>query len=231
MNRNEEISRLIKSLPNDYFASKESIAFYKRYDACDDFLLSKKLINKIWEWFEEEISNYSIIGNRDIAGSVSVLHTNSGAGKMLERAPKNSTITSYNLDYVCKRISEFVCQERDEEGNFYSEMKDISNFFAIKNTNSSRKYTIVITQPSSKMKYYKGIDCVDGMDSKEPLDYYTTRALHFVDEDGYLVVVFEPSQKEEMKRIVGGLGVVIEKEIEVPEKKYTSYEAMILRKK
>ena len=34
-----------------------------------------------------------------------------------------------------------------------------------------------------------------------------------------------------MKRIVGGLGVVIEKEIEVPEKKYTSYEAMILRKK
>ena len=228
--QNEDIVKIIRSLPEGEFVSKESLSYFKLYDGCDDFLLSKKLINKIWEWFEDNLLNYSVIGDRDIPASVSVLHTNAGAGKLLERAPENTTITAYNLDYVCKRICDFVCQERDEEGNYYSEMKDISNFFAVKNTNSSRKYGIVFTQPSSKMTYYKGGDCVDMVDAKDPLDYYTTRGLHFVDEDGFLVVIYEPSQESEMKRIVGGLEVKIEDKIVIKEQKYIAYEAMILRK-
>lgn len=230
MNENLTISRIIKALPADYFASKYDISYFKRYDACDDFLLSKKLISNIWEWFNENLLNYSIIGDRDIPESVTILHTNAGAGKLLEHAPENSTITAYNLDYVCKRICDFVCQSKDEEGKYFSETKDISNFFAVKNTNSSRKYHIVITQPASKMTYYKGIDCVDGFDNKDPLDYYTTRGLHFVEEDGFLVVIYEPSQESEMSRIVKGLNVKLEKKIVVKEQKYVAYEAMILRK-
>ena len=41
---NIEISKIVKSLPEDYFVSKEALTYYKNYDGCDDFLLSKKLI-------------------------------------------------------------------------------------------------------------------------------------------------------------------------------------------
>lgn len=228
---NIEISKIVKSLPEDYFVSKEALSYYKNYDGCDDFLLSKKLIKEIWKWFSQNLLNYSTIGDRDIPASVSILHTNSGAGKILEDAPKNSLITAYNIDYVCKRICDFVCQERKKEGSYYSHLRDISQYFAVCNTDSTRKYSIVITQPSSKMTYYKGVDCVGDEESKDPLDYYTQRSLHFVDEDGFLVVIYEPSQSEEMKRIVGGLAVIVEKEIVIKEQKYIAYEAVILRKK
>jgi len=105
---NLDISQLIKSLPEDYFATKEQIAYFQQYDACDDYLLSNALINKIWAWFKNRLANYSPIGDTDIPASVSILHTNSGAGKILSKAPDNSTIFAYNMDYVCKRISRLL---------------------------------------------------------------------------------------------------------------------------
>ena len=227
---NKEIESIIKSLPEQHFVSKEALSYYKQYDGCDDFLLSRKLIKNIWKWFEENLMNYSVLGDRDIPASVSILHTNAGAGKILEFAPKNSTITAFNIDYVCKRICDFVNQEKNEQGDYYSYLRDISQYFAVCNTDSSRKYSIVITQPSSNMTFYKGIDSVGDVEFKDPLEYYTTRALHFVSEDGFLVVIYEPTKSQETKRIISSLPVTIEEQIIIKEQKYVAYEAMILRK-
>ena len=227
---NLDISQLIKSLPEDYFATKEQIAYFQQYDACDDYLLSNALINKIWAWFKNRLANYSPIGDTDIPASVSILHTNSGAGKILSKAPDNSTIFAYNMDYVCKRICDFVCQEKEREGKYFSFFRDISQYFVVCNTDSSRKYSIVITQPSSKLKAYKGIDCVGDEESCEPLEYYVRKSMHFVEKGGYLVVVYEPKDSDKLKDIIDKTNSTLESQITIPELKYISYEAVILRK-
>jgi hypothetical protein len=230
-NTNYDIAQMIQSFPNDYRATKEQIAYFMQYDGCDDYLLSDKLIEKIWVWFEKELLNYSPIGDKNIPASTSILHTNSGAGRVLEKAPENSTIFAFNTDYICKRITDFVCQDRARTGNYYSWVRDISQYFVVCNTDSSRKYSIVITQPSSKSFFYKGVDCVGDAEKCEPIEYYTQKSLHFAEEGGYLVVIFEPQERDRLKNIIEKLNVDIEAYIDVPELKYASYEAVILRKK
>lgn len=227
---NIRISNLIEGLPGNYKATPEEILFFKRYTGCDDFLLSDGLIENIWDWFREELLNYGPEGDKDIPGAVSILHTNSGAGKILEKAPSNSLITAYNIDYTCKRITDFICQERKEKGLYFSDERDISQYFALCNTNSSRKYSIVITQPKSDVEFYKGIDYNKEIGNKNPLYYYCIRGSHFVDENGYLVVIYEPNKKDEIERLSLNLGMKIVKMVEDKDFKYEAYEAVILRK-
>ena len=52
-----------------------------------------------------------------------------------------------------------------------------------------------------------------------------------MEEGGYLVVIFEPQERDRLKNIIEKLNVDIEAYIDVPELKYASYEAVILRKK
>ena len=54
-NVNDRIEKIVKSLPENHYASNEEISFYKRYSKCDDFILSDKLIKDIWDWFRGEI--------------------------------------------------------------------------------------------------------------------------------------------------------------------------------
>ena len=228
---NIRISNLIEGLPSDYMATPEEILFFKRYTGCDDFLLSDTLIENIWNWFKQELLNYGVDGDKDIPGAVSILHTNSGAGKILSKAPENSLITAYNIDYTCKRITDFVCQNRKEQGLYFSAERDISQYFAICNTNSSRKYSIVITQPKKDMEFYKGIDYNSKIGNKNPLHYYSERGAHFVDDHGYLVIIYEPNQADEINRLALNLGMQIVKIVEDKDYKYEAYEAVILRKK
>jgi len=228
---NIRIANLIEGLPGNYTATPEEILFFKRYTGCDDFLLSDTLIENIWKWFKEELLNYGPEGDKDIPGAVSILHTNSGAGKVLEKAPSNSVITAYNLDYTCKRITDFVCQKRKDKGLYFSAERDISQYFALCNTNSSRKYSIVITQPKMDMEFYRGIDYNKEIGNKNPLYYYSERGAHFLDESGYLVVIFEPKYIDEINRLSQTLGMEIVKMVEDKDLKYEAYEAVILRKK
>ena len=227
---NLDISNIIKSLPEDYSATKEQISYFQQYDACDDYLLSDALIIKIWNWFDKRLANFSPIGDTSIPASASVLHTNSGAGKILSHAPENTTIFAYNMDYTCKRISDFVCQDRAKKGNYFSFFRDISEYFVVCNTDSSRKYSIVITQPSSKNDFYKGIDCVGDEESCEPIEYYARKSMHFVEKGGYLVVVYEPKDADKIHEIIEKTKATLEIKLTVPELKYISYEAIILRK-
>jgi hypothetical protein len=227
---NDRIERVVKSLPQDYYASKEEISFYKRYTRCDDFILSYDLINDIWEWMRGEIINYSVEGDKQVPSPVSVLHTNSGAGRMLDMAPLNSVITAYNLSYICKRITDFVCQKRDEDGLYFSNERDISQYFAICNTNSSRKYNIVITQPNEDMTFYKSIDNNKEVGDFSPLEYYVKRGSHFVNKDGYLVVIYTPNSDFTKREMEDLSGMKLVKQFKDKKLEYISYEAIILKK-
>jgi hypothetical protein len=227
---NKRISRMVRSLPNDHYATEEEISFYRRYTHCDDFILSNSLIKDIWKWFRTEIINYSVEGDKQVPSPVSVLHTNSGAGKILDRAPSNSVITAYNLDYICKRVTDFVCQEREQKGMYYSYERDISQYFAVCNTNSSRKYNIVITQPNEDMSFYKGIDNNKEIGNLSPLEYYVKRGSHFVNENGYLVVIFTPNSDFSKRNLEQISGMKVVKEFKDKDLEYLSYEALILKK-
>ena len=229
-NINDTIEKLIKSFPENYYASEEEISFLKRYDKCDDFILSNKLIEDLWSWFRGEIINYSVEGDKQLPSPVSLLHTNSGAGKLLESAPKNTIINAYNLDYTYKRITEFVCQERKEKGMFYSFERDISQYFAVCNTNSSRKYNIVITQPDEDSSFYKSIDNEQEVGELSPLEYYTKRASHFVNQNGYLVVICPQNYEIALSRLQELAGMKIVKQLKDKDLEYLSYEAIVFKK-
>ena len=227
---NEIIEKLIKTLPSDYYASKEDLSYYKTYTGCDDFILSNFLVKDIWTWLRKEIINYSFDGDRNLPSPVSIMHTNSGAGKILEMSPMNSSITAYNLDYVCKKITDLVCQERQRKGMFTSSERDISQYFAILNSNSSRKYNIVITQPNEKMSFYKSTDFNKEIGDLTPLEYYIKRGSHFVNDNGYLVVIYSPNNNFTEFYLESLAGMKIVEHLQDKKLKYLSYEALIFKK-
>ena len=230
-NQNQVISEIIRTLPENYYATEQSKNYYRQYDGCDDYLISDKLIEKIWNFFTKKITNLSFLGNKDIPATVSVLHTNSGAGKILEKAPGNTTLFAYNLDYVCKKITDILCQDKKQKGEYFSNIRDVSEYFIARETDNSRKYDIVITQPMPSMTYYRGIDCDEELSKKEPLEYYTTRSLNFVEENGFLVVIYSPSQSSELKKVYKKLKVHLKQTIKVNGLGDDGYEALILSKK
>jgi len=227
---NQDIEKLIKTMSSNYYASDSELSYYKTYTGCDDFVLSLFLIKDIWGWFKKQIINYSIEGDKNLPSPVSIMHTNSGAGKILDFSPSNSNITAFNLDYVCKRITDLVCQDRKNKGLFFSAERDISQYFAIRNTNTSKKYNIVITQPNSKMSFYKAIDYNKSLGDLSPIEYYIKRSSHFVNDNGYLVVIYEPNNDLSNKYLEELSGMKIVKKFAYDEMKYLSYEAIIFKK-
>jgi hypothetical protein len=224
---NKNIKKTISSLPSDYYANSREILYFSTYDECDDFFLPEYLIEKIWSWISSNYYNLDFLGDRDVGGSVSILSVNSGAGRILALAPKNSTIVAYNLDYTCKRITDFVCQDKADVGSYYSDMIDISQFFAIKNTNSSRKYDIVFTQPSSNYEFYKGIEYDKDIEKLSPIEYYTQRAMHFVNENGLLIIV---CSKSDVKKIIESSYFQIKETIEIEGVSDSKYVGVIIQK-
>ena len=81
------------------------------------------------------------------------------------------------------------------------------------------------------MEFYRGIDYNKEIGNKNPLYYYSERGAHFLDESGYLVVIFEPKYIDEINRLSQTLGMEIVKMVEDKDLKYEAYEAVILRKK
>ena len=230
-NENQVISEIIRTLPTDYYATEQSKNYYRQYDGCDDFLISDKLIEEIWEFFNQKILNLSDLGNKDIPATVSVLHTNSGAGRILEKAPRNTTLFAFNIDYVCKRITDILCQDKSQKGEYFSNIRDISQYFIARETNNSRKYDIVITQPMPDMTFYRGVECDEELSKSDPLEYYTNRSLNFVEDNGFLVVIYQPNQSEEIRSIVKNLNLKIHHIVKLEDLEHIGYESIILSKK
>ena len=224
---NNNIKNTIASLPEDYYANEREVAYFSTYDECDDYFLPEDLIEKIWGWVNAHYYNLEFIGDRDVGGDVSILASNSGAGRLLLPAPKNAVITAYNLDYTCLKITDFVCQKRAEEGRYFSKNRDISQYFALKNTNSSRKYDIVITQPGQNYKFYEGVDFEKDMQELSPAEYYSQRAMHFVDEGGVLILI---CGKKEVEKIRDKSYFTISEVIETDDNQKEKYVGVIIKK-
>jgi hypothetical protein len=188
-----KIEKIILSLSEEYYANDSDIAFLTKYDVCvpgGEMNLSNEFIGDLWSNIFNSFEYFN-----DEEAEISILSSNTGA-RVLEKAPKNSLITSFNTDYTCKVITDLVCQDKAEDGNYFSYMRDISQYFAVKNTNSSKKYDIVIVQSGSQ--FYKGIDYDDELNLLSSCQYYATRGYHFVGNNGLLVVICTKSEVDDV---------------------------------
>ena len=101
----------------------------KDIQRCDDFVLSNRLVEDIWGWFSKELFNYSIEGDKNLPSPVSIMHTNSGAGKILDMAPDNSNITAYNLGLCMQTINRFsLSRKKCTSGYIYQQKEIFHNF-------------------------------------------------------------------------------------------------------
>ena len=63
-----------------------------------------------------------------------------------------------------------------------------------------------------------------------PLEYYIKRGSHFVNENGYLVVLYSPNNDFTKSNLENLAGMKIVKEFKDKKLKYLSYEALIFKK-
>lgn len=185
---NGQIRDFLKLISNKtkYFASSADKAMLRNYDDCDDFKLGNELIKRIWENLSDDFVEFAEVSKSNTP--ISILHTNAGTGRILEKAPRNSMITAYNNDYTCKRISDLLNQSNSVDFDYTSEIFDISHFFIGGDNGNTKKYDIVFTQPISGNYYYRDLDN-SRLATYEPLEYYSCRSLDFLTKGGYLCVL------------------------------------------
>ena len=186
----EIISFLEFSTTTDKFYANESDkAFLRNYDACDDYVLTKGLIKKVWDMLKTKFNGLKSITK--IVDPISILHTNAGTGKVLSDCPSDNVMfTAMNNDYICKRISDLLNQHFSIDFTYKSEISDISHYFSNGDNGNTKKYDVVFTQPSNN-DYYKGIDKTS-LEKNAPLEYYSLRSLDFLTKGGYLCVFTHP---------------------------------------
>jgi hypothetical protein len=193
--RNKEIQQFIDSLKKGFVVTETMVAFTSTYDKCDDYYLSEDLIKKTWH-------SLTRLGLMLKEGFVSVLHTNSGAGKFFKSAPSDLDITSYNLDFYCSTITDIVCDDRKKDFLYHSENKDIAQYFFQEHIGNNPKFDLVITQPTeSKENKEHGLQNLDSDLNFSSLPcnlYYPLRSTYFLNEGGFLVVVLPRNMKENL---------------------------------
>jgi hypothetical protein len=190
---NKEIIGFLKvvSTMDKYYANDSDKAFLRNYDACDDYVLSKIIIQKTWKELQSHFSGLNKITK--IVNPISILHTNAGTGKVLADCPSdNVMVTALNNDYICKQISDILNQHFSVDFSYKSEISDISHYFINGDDGSTKKHDIVFTQPV-KTDYYKDIDGTS-LSSADYLKYYSARSLDFLTKGGYLCIFTHPQK-------------------------------------
>ena len=144
---NDDIKQFLSviDLKDVYYATNADKSLLRLYSACDDWHLQENLIDKMWNYINSKLPSIS----NDFSGTpIKVLHTNGGQGKVIEKCPDNSIITSYHTDYICKQISDLLNQHRTEGTliSYKSMVFDISYFFINGNNGNTPKYDVVVNQ-------------------------------------------------------------------------------------
>jgi hypothetical protein len=196
---NLEIEKYLDSQPQDFTITEDVITFVSRYDKCDDYLLSRQLVESIWDLLGQGM----VKTDKNVP---SVLHTNSGAGKMFRFAPKNINITSYNMDYYCSRITDIVCDARKTDFYYRSHNIDIAQYFFQEIVGNNPKYDVVITQPKERDNDDEngGLNKLDSDLNFRSLPcylYYAIRSCFFLNKGGILVILASSKQKDKIQSI------------------------------
>lgn len=174
-----------------YYPSENDISFLKRYDACDDFHLTDKVIEDTWGFLKKKFNGLNTITKT--LTPLTILHTNAGAGRILDACPStNVFINALNNDYTCKTICDLLNQRESLEFSYKSSISDISHFFINGDSGNNPKYDVVFTQPLDT-NYYKTIDGTP-LSRYEALEYYSLRSLDFITKGGYLCVITHPNR-------------------------------------
>lgn len=210
----------------DWHLSPSERDYLSLYNKCDDFNITDKLKKVVWDFLQNEFPS-THIQSKDVRG-ISVLHTNTGAGKIFGTVRKNLFIKAFNNDYVCKRISDLVHQGNTENYLWESELFDISHYFINGDNGHTRPYSVVFTQ-LTKSDYYKGIDSTP-LSNLPPLEYYPARSLDFTSKNGFLCIIGNRSKFKKIKSIP----LIIEKTeiaMEYKDSNSKNYSCLILKKK
>ena len=189
MDKNEQISTFIASLPADHYASETEKAYFSQYSECGFDMID--LREYIWGKINERYRNLTFAGNREEPSVVNILHLNTTNGGLLEHAPLNSEITAWTLNYICKRITDFRCQDRARYGKYYSQIRHLADYFALGHTNTNDKYDIVLCEPHPDEMVYVRIVDKEGFKNTQARKsgyYYLKRGKEFVAKNGLLVI-------------------------------------------
>jgi len=179
----------VMSTTDKFYASESDKSYLRNYDACDDYILNKKMTTKVWKELQSHLNGLNRI--TQIVNPISILHTNAGTGKVLADCPSdNVMVTAFNNDYICKRISDILNQHFSVDFSYKSEISDISHFFINGDNGSTKKHDVVFTQPV-KTDYYKEIDGTN-LSNLGYLEYYSLRSLDFLTKGGYLCIFTHP---------------------------------------
>jgi hypothetical protein len=197
MDINKQIQKFILTNQNDYVPTKSNISFLREYTGCNDYNFPSHLIKRTWEFIHTIFPTASNGITSENPNYIKCLHTNSGAGKFLELAPKYLDITSFNTDIFCSFISDAVCDDRAYKNLYRSSIRDLADYFVSDYKGDNNKYDIVITQPFTNLSdriaedkiNYNEVDFDTKYASMPPVIYYSKRAINFLFTDGLLCVV------------------------------------------
>jgi len=224
--RIEDFLRIISD-KDKYYANYSEKAFLKNYDKCDDFVLTDVLISSVWEELKKHFSSLNKITL--VQTPVSILHTNSGTGKVLEACPSDNVfITAMNNDYTCKRICDLLNDRVSSEFSYSSLISDISHYFINGDDGNTPRYDIVFTQPTES-SYYKDIDSTR-IASYDWLEYYSIRSLDFLTKGGYLCIMVHPRKFDVLKNNKEFSSEVHHLHSIIPSQKLDEYGCLIFKK-
>jgi hypothetical protein len=226
INKNIENFLQLNNNKKNWRLDSSERSYLSLYDKCDDFNITDKLKEVVWEFLQKEFPSTQT-QTKDVGG-VSVFHTNTGAGKIFGTVHKNLFIKAFNNDYICKRISDLVHQGNTENYLWESELFDISHYFINGDNGHTKPYSIVFTQLTTS-DYYKGIDTTN-IAELPPMQYYPVRSLDFTKVGGFLCIIGNRSKFNKIKSIPE----IIEKTevaMEYKDPSSDNYSCLILKKK
>jgi len=212
----------IVDLKNVYYATDADKSLVRLYSACDDKVIQDELIDNMWDYINLKLPS---ISNNYSGTPIKILHTNGGQGKVIEKCPNNSIITSYHKDYICKQISDLLNQHRTAGANisYQSCVFDIAHYFINGNNGNTPKYDVAIHQVVNS-DYHNSLDY-----SENEEIYYPLRALEFLVKGGYICIYCGNKDLNKIKS-----NVEISKKTTIDKVLHTthlaSYNCLILKK-
>lgn len=147
------------------------------YTECSDFDISNSDIESGLKKL------YQYAGINEFSYDKSCIISNSVNGKIAKHLSDNIHIYCFDNDYYCSMASQIVNHEKNKMDKIEFIFSDISQFFTFQN-NKNFIADFVITCPQANQNTYKHLDYEMKYRMMTPHQYYTVRALEFLQSGG-----------------------------------------------